>query len=214
MKNARSIMWGIILASFGIAIVLYPSMPGIMATHWNASGEVNGYMPKSSGLFLMPFVSLFMIGLFLLIPKIDPLKANIEKFRKYYDGFIVFLLSFLFYIYVLSIAWNLGIKFNMTHMILPSMGVLFYYVGILLENAKRNWFIGIRTPWTLSSDNVWDKTHKVGARLYKAAGLAALLGIFFGKYAIFILIAPIIIVNVYLIFYSYSEYIKEIEVKK
>lgn len=214
MKNARSAMWGIVLASFIMAIAFYSLMPENMATHWNTSGEVNGYMPKSSGLFLMPFLSLFMIGLFLLIPKIDPLKANIEKFRKYYDGFIVSLLLFLFYIYILSIVWNLGIRFDMTQMILPAIGVLFYYIGVLMENAKRNWFIGIRTPWTLSSDIVWDKTHKIGAKLYKAAGFCALLGIFFGKYAIFFLIVPIIISSIYLVIYSYVEYIKENRLKK
>lgn len=210
----ESIMWGIIIIFFVLAIVLYPALPDKIATHWNAAGEADGYMPKSSGLFFIPFLSLFLLGLFLLIPKIDPLKANIEKFRKYYDGFVVFLLLFLFYIYILSLVWNFGIRFNMTRMILPSMGLLFYYLGIMMENAKRNWFVGIRTPWTLSSDRVWDKTHKLASKLYKAAAAAALFGIFFDGNAIFLIIAPIVIANFYLIIYSYLEYRKEVNFKK
>lgn len=164
------------------------------------------------GFFLL--CRFFLLGLFLLIPRIDPLKANIEKFRAYYDGFIIFLLLFMFYVHALTLVWNFGIRFNMTTALLPAMGFLFYYIGIVMENAKRNWFIGIRTPWTLSSDNIWDKTHKLGAKFYKAAGLAAILGIFFGKYALFFSLIPIIFVSLYLIVYSYLEYKKELGIKK
>lgn len=207
-------MWGIILVSFAVGIALYTAMPEKMATHWGAAGEVDGYAPRSFGLFFIPILSLFLLGLFLLIPKIDPLKANIEKFRKYYDGFIIILLLFLFYVHALTLAWNLGIRFNMATALLPAMGLLFYYLGIIMEKAKRNWFIGIRTPWTLSSDRVWDKTHKLGAKIYKVIGLAALPGILFGKYAIFLLIALTFFSSVYLFLYSYWEYRKEIGIKK
>lgn len=213
MKKEQ-IAWGIIFVSFALGAVLYSEMPEKMATHWGMNGEVDGYMMKSFGLFFMPSLSIFLLGLFLLIPEIDPMKANIEKFRKYYDGFIIFLLLFLLYVHGLILAWNLGIEFNMTLAILPAMGLLFYYLGVLMENAKRNWSIGIRTPWTLSSDNVWGKTHKLGAKLYRAAGIIAMLGIFFENYAIALILIPIISVSIYLIIYSYSEYRKELEVKK
>ncbi len=205
----QSIMWGIIFISFVLGIALYPALPERIATHWGANGEVNGYAPKSFGLFFMPMLSLLLVGLFLLIPKIDPMKANIEKFRAYYDSFIISFLLFLFYIHILTLAWNFGIRFNMTLAILPAISLLFYYIGIMFENAKRNWFIGIRTPWTLSSDRVWDRTHKLGASLYKAAAFTALLGILFEKYAVFFLIIPIIFVSIYLVIYSYLEYRKE-----
>lgn len=214
MNQEQKIMWGVILVSFVLAFALYPEMPEEMASHWNASGKVDGYIPKFLGVFLMPFLSLFMAGLFLLIPKVDPLKANIERFRKYYDGFIVFMLMFLLYIYILTLVWNLGFEFNMTRMILPSVGLLIYYLGILMENAKRNWFIGIRTPWTMSSDRVWDKTHAIGSRIYKAAGLIALVGIFFETYAMFLFFIPIVFGNIYLVVYSYLEYRTEMEAKK
>ena len=209
MKKSKVIILFMILLSFLIAIYFYPQMPEKIASHWNSQGQVNGYMSKFWGLFLMPFISIALFLLFIIIPKIDPLKKNIEKFRKYFDLLIIFIFIFLFYIYTLTILWNLGITFNMTLAMVPALGILFYFVGIVTEKAKRNWFIGIRTPWTLSSDIVWNKTHKIGGKLFKIAALIAFSGLFFPKYAILLVIVPVILVALYTIVYSYFEYKKQ-----
>ena len=203
MRKTEIFILGIILLSFIIGAYYYPLMPDRVASHWNAEGEANGYMPKFWGLFIMPILSLSLYFLFAIIPKIDPRRANIEKFRQYYDGFIAVLTAFLFYIYLLTIVWNLGIRFEMIRMLVPAFSALFYYLGILTANAKQNWFIGIRTPWTLSSEKVWDVTHKAGGTLFKIAGIAALLGLVFEKYAIWFVIAPVILISIYLVIYSY-----------
>ena len=208
-KKAQIITIIIILISFAVGVYFYPQFPDKMASHWNIQGEVDGYISKFWGAFLMPIACLGLFLLFLLIPRIDPLKRNIEKFRKYFDTFIVLIILFLFYVYLLTVFWNIGISFNMSRVILPAIGILFYYIGVLLKHAKRNWFIGIRTPWTLSSDNVWEKTHKLGSKLFKTAGVIALLGIFFQSLAIWLILVPVILVSVYTIFYSYFEYKKE-----
>jgi uncharacterized membrane protein len=209
LRKSEIIILVIILISFAIGIYLYPGMPGKMASHWNYKGEVDGYMPKFWGLFLMPFLSLGLLFLFILIPRIDPLKENIEKFRKYFDRFIILIIIFLFYLYLLTILWSLGRKFDMIQVLVPAFGVIFYYAGVLTENAKKNWFIGIRTPWTLSNEKTWDKTHEVGGKLFKAAAIVSFLGIFFSKYAIFFVIIPAIGVSIYTVIYSYFIYQKE-----
>jgi len=211
MIKSEIILLVIILLSFIVGIYFYPQMPEKMASHWNTQGQVDGYMSKFWGLFLMPLISAGLFLLFITIPKIDPLKHNIEKFRKYYDGFVVLIIVFLFYLYLLTIFWNIGITFSMTQLLAPAFGILFYYCGILTENAKRNWFIGIRTPWTLSNDAVWDKTHKIGGKLFKAAGVIAFVGIFFQKYALFFVLVPVILVAAYTTIYSYIEYQKEMK---
>ena len=208
MRKSISAILVIILASFIIGIWLYPDMPEQMPSHWNAAGQVDGYMPRFWGLFLMPLISVGLLLLFMAIPRIDPLKRNIEKFRKYFDSFVVLIIAFLFYVYLLILAWALGYRFNMMYMMLPALGFLFYYMGILMEHVKRNWFIGIRTPWTLSSDRVWDKTHKLGAKLFKASGVIAVIGILFGEHAIWFVLVPVIVSAIYLIVYSYFEYRK------
>jgi len=203
------IIFIIILISFIVGIFLMPHLPDQMASHWNSQGQVDDYMSKRLGVFLMPLVSVALFLLFIIIPKIDPLKKNIEKFRKHFNRFILLIFLYLFYIHTLTILWNLDYRFNMTNMILPAIGLLFLYIGILLKHAKRNWFIGIRTPWTLSDDKVWDKTHQLGSKLYIASGIIAILSIFIQKYAIWLILVPAIGVAIFLIVYSYIKYNKK-----
>jgi len=211
MRKNEIIALGVTLLSFVIGIYLYPQMPERMASHWNARGQVDGYIPKFWGLFLIPLTSVGLLLLFIIIPKIDPLKHNIEKFRKYYDIFVLLLIIFLLYIHLLTILWNMGVRFNMAQLLAPAFGILFYYCGILIENARRNWFIGIRTPWTLSSEKVWKKTHKVGGKLFKISGIIAFIGMFLQDYVLFLILVPVISTTIYTIVYSYFEYQKEIK---
>ena len=159
----------------------------------------------------MPLIFVGLALLFIAIPRIDPLKPNIEQSRKYYDGFIILFLIFMLTIYFQVILWNIGIKISPNIVVPIVLGLLFFYTGILCENAKRNWFIGIRTPWTLSSEKVWEKTHKIGGKLFKVAGVIAILGIFFQKYAVFFILVPVILVADYTIIFSYFEYQKEMK---
>ena len=208
LRKSEIISLLIIMISFIIGISFYSLLPDKVASHWNARGEVDGYMSKFGGLFLMPIISLVLLLLFIIIPKIDPLKHNIEKFRKYFDGFIVLMMLFLFYLYILTILWNIGVRFNFVHLLVPIFSIFFYYCGILIQKAQRNWFIGIRTPWTLSNEQVWNKTHKIGGKLFKIAGIISLIGILLPEYALFFVICPLIIASLFPVIYSYFAYQK------
>lgn len=209
MKKSELISIGLVILQFMIGIYLYQSMPEKMASHWGFGGQVDGYQSKVWGLFLMPLFSTAVFLLFLVIPKIDPLKKNIEKFRKYYDSFIVLFVLFFSYVYFLTLAWNLEMRFNMSQALIPAFGILFYYVGILTENAQRNWSIGIRTPWTLSNEEVWKKTHKLGGKLFKVCGIIAFVDLVFPSYEIWFILLPVILAGIYAVAYSYFEYNKE-----
>lgn len=209
MKKSYYFILGIILLSVAIGLYLYPQMPDKMASHWNAQGQVDGYMSKFWGVFLMPLVLAGLFLLFIIIPKIDPLKKNIEKFRKYFDGFIVLITLFLFYLYLLTISWSLGQRFDMGQLLMPAMGVLIFYCGILTSKAKRNWFIGIRTPWTLSSDKVWEKTHRIGGKLFKIAGAIIFFAVFLKGNLLYFVLIPVGIAALYPIIYSYFIYKNE-----
>lgn len=209
IRKSEVIIFLIVALAFLIGVYFYPQMPEQMASHWNEKGQVNGYMSKFWGLFLMPIISLIMALVFVLIPRIDPLKANIEKFRKYFDWFIILIFLFLLYIFLLTIFWSLGSRFNMMRVLAPAFAVLFFYAGVLIENSKRNWSIGIRTPWTISSENVWDKTHKIGGKLFKASAVFSFFGLFFPDYAIRLLLVPVIFSAVFCFVYSYFEFKKE-----
>ena len=205
-KYTQILVVGLIAASFLIGAYLYPHLPERMASHWDASGSVNGYMSRLWGLFLMPVISTFLFLALVLIPKIDPLRENIENFRGYFNVFILLLFGFLFYAYVLTLYWNLGYRFNIIQLMAPAFGLIIYYTGVMIKNAKQNWFIGIRTPWTLSSESVGNRTNRLAGRLFKLAGLLAALGTLFPGYAILLILAPVILAAVYPIIYSYRAY--------
>jgi uncharacterized membrane protein len=211
MSTRTTILLTILLigAAALISAVLFPHLPETMASHWDANGAVNGYMSRFWGVALMPLVSLGLAVLFLLIPKIDPLKANIAQFSEMYNAFIVLFIAFLLYLHLITLIWNLGARFNISLAMLPAMGLLFTFLGILLGRAKRNFFIGIRTPWTLASDAVWEKTHRVGARLFQIAGLLILLTAFLKEAGVWIMLAVILVVVLVPVIYSYFVYRRE-----
>ena len=197
-----------ILGAAAAGLVLWNQLPDQMASHWNVNDEVDGYMPKVWGVFLMPLVSLGLFLLFLVIPNIDPNKANIAEFRESFNLFIVLFVVFMLYVHGLTLAWSLGYTgFRLSTALLPAVGLLFIFIGFMLRKAKRNFFIGIRTPWTLSSDTVWEKTHQLGAVLFMASGALVFIGgLFGGVTAFWMLLVPLIGSTLFLVVYSYILY--------
>jgi immunity protein, SdpI family len=194
-------------------LLLWNRLPDQIASHWNVNDQVDGYLSKFWGVFLLPLISLAMFLLFRVIPSIDPLKANIAQFREVFNLFIILLVGFMVYLYGLTLAWNLGYNnFKMSGAMLPAIGLLFIFIGFLMRQAKRNFFIGIRTPWTLSSDTVWNETHRVGAILFIISGALAFIGGFFGgTTAFWMMFAPIIGSTSFLLIYSYVLYQREMK---
>ncbi len=188
--------------------VLWNQLPDQMASHWNVNDEVDGTIPKFWGVSLMPLITLGILVLFLVLPEMDPLKANIAQFRESFNLFIVLMVAFMLYIHGLTLAWSLGYKdFKMSAAMLPFMGLLFIAIGAMLRKARRNFFIGIRTPWTLSSDSVWDKTHQLGSILFMLSGVLAIIGGFIGgTTAFWLMFAPLIGSSLFLVIYSYVLY--------
>ena len=195
-------------------LLLWSRLPDQMASHWNVNDQVDGYMPKFWGVFLLPLITLGMFLLFLVLPSIDPMKANIAQFREVFNLFIVFIVGFMIYLYSLTLAWSLGYSnFRMSSAMLPGIGLLFILIGFMMRQARRNFFIGIRTPWTLSSDTVWNETHRVGAVLFMICGALAVIGGFFGGITAFwMLFAPIMVSTLFLLVYSYVLYQRETKV--
>ena len=192
-------------------LLLWNRLPDLMASHWNINDQVDGYISKFWGVFMLPLITLGMFLLFLVVPSIDPMKANIAQFRESFNLFIVLIVGFMVYLYGLTLAWNLGYtNFRMSGAMLPAIGLLFIFIGFMMRQAKRNFFIGIRTPWTLSSDMVWNETHRVGAILFMISGALAFIGGFFGgTTAFWMMFAPIMGSTAFLLVYSYMLYQRE-----
>lgn len=209
-KIANTILLAIITFTVVAGAAAYPYLPDQIISHWNAAGEADGSMSKFWGIFMFPLMMLAIYALYLVIPKIDPLRANIRSFRNHYNAFWVYAFVFFLYIFCLMMAWNFGLQFNFTVAIVPATAALLYLVGAILEKTKRNWFMGIRTPWTLSNDAVWERTHKLGGRLFKIAAAVSLLGLFFRNdlSIVAFLAVPAAVIAVVTIVYSYFEFKK------
>lgn len=207
-KVSYAIIIGIIIASIVAGVLVYPAMPDKLASHWNAAGEVNGYMSKFWGVFLLPIVIAAMFLLFIIIPRIDPMKENIAAFRRTYNFLIVFIIFVLTFFYGLSIAWNLGGRFNFARYAIAALGIMVFAIGVMLPKMKRNWFVGIRTPWTLSSDIVWEKTHIHGGIIFKALGVFTVLTAFTRADAFLVSIVLLLAATLWLFIYSYLLYKK------
>lgn len=202
----------LVLSMIAVAVIagllLWNQLPEQMASHWNTNDQVDGYMTKFWGVSLMPLIILGMLALFIVVPGIDPLKANIAQFRGAFNLFIVLISAFMLYMHGLTLAWGLGYQdFKMSAAMLPFLGVVFIFIGYMLRQAKRNFFIGIRTPWTLSSDVVWDKTHQLGSILFMASGVLAIIGSFLGgMMAFWLFFVPLMASTIVLVVYSYILY--------
>jgi len=212
MSTRNTIIFAIVLITGSLlaGVLLWDRFPNQMASHWNINDQVDGTMSRFWGVFILPVITTGMLLLFMIFPMIDPLKANIAKFRPIFNLFIVLIILFMTYIWTLTIFWNLGsTNFKMSSAMLPAIGLLFLFLGYLLRKAKRNWFIGIRTPWTLSSDRVWDETHRLGSVLFYVCAILALAGSLFGSYSFWFVIIPTLSVSLFLIVYSYFAYRRE-----
>ena len=208
-KNTTILTTILIVLAALAGLLLWNRLPDPMASHWDINDQVNGTMGKLAGVFLLPLMTAGLFALFMLIPLIDPLKANIAKFRGVFNIFTVLMTAFMVYVHALSLAWNLGYTFRMGSALLPALGLLFIFMGFLIEKTKRNFFIGIRTPWTLSSDTVWDETHRIGGLLFKVSGLLALVGLFFPDYTIWFILVPAIGSALFTVVYSYVLFARE-----
>jgi uncharacterized membrane protein len=197
---------GFVALSAIVSVVAAPELPGTLVSNWNAAGEPNGTMSKTAALTLTPVISAALLVVFALIPRIDPLRANYEEFREYYDWFLVVMTAYLFVVHAGIVAFNLGYEFDFTVLILAAVAGLFYYIGVVLDHAERNWFVGIRTPWTLSSEEVWNRTHALGAKLFKLTAVSTFAGLLAGEYAIYFLLVPALLTAGVTIVYSYVLY--------
>lgn len=205
-RHRQTLLTLLFLSAILGSAVFYPVLPDPMASHWGISGQADGYGSKLTTVLIGP-IMLLVIALFMaLIPHLDPLSENIKHFRLYYDGFWVALSAFIVYLHGLMLAWNIGPQFNMGQALLPGLAALWYYIGIFLNHAEPSWFIGIRTPWTLSDDRVWFDTHRMGSKLFRITAIAILVSALRPEIGYYVVLSCVLGGTALLIVYSYVAY--------
>ncbi len=206
-KEALPIALIVIIAIAGW--YFYPLLPDLIPSHWNVYGEVDGWMNKSFAIWFFPVLIAALYALLSVVPVMDPLRANIRLFSHLYFWFKVVFVLFMGSLYLMTIWAGLGHELNVGQLVMWGVAILFFFLGLMMPQIKKNYTIGIRLPWTLHSEKVWDKTHKFGGQLFVALAILMVLVSFLkGACAFWILIGGIILLMLTLVIYSYWEYRK------
>lgn len=204
----------IIVVMLIVGFVVYPYLPDKVASHWNAQGQADDYSSPLFSVIGLPIIAIIFFFLLYFLPKLDPLKENYKYFQRYYDGFILMFLLFFLYLHLMILVFGLGYTFNFTIAIIPAFFFLFLYLGIMLKHTKRNYFVGIRTPWALQNDDNWNKTHLFGSKLFIISAFISLAGFIFQSLAIWFIIAPVILSAIACFVYSYLIFKKYDKLKR
>jgi uncharacterized membrane protein len=200
----------IVVAAVVASAVAYPNLPTTIATHWDMLGRPNGWSSRVWGGWVMPIVLLATYALMRALPAIDPRGSNYAKFDGAFEGIIVSIMLFMLGLHIIILRAALGYPVAMQRVVPVGIGVLFVVIGNLLPRARPNWFVGIRTPWTLSSDRVWEKTHRIGGHVFVAGGILIVLGaLAMQQWAHIVLIAVILACTATVLVYSYIEWKRE-----
>lgn len=200
----------IVAAAFIASAVVYPSLPDRMATHWNFQGEVDGWSGRAWGAWMIPLMIVLLWGLMRWLPSIDPRGSNYVKFGGAFEGIMVAVMLFMLAVHAIVLRAALGYPVAVDRLLPFGVGVLLAVIGNLLPRARSNWFVGIRTPWTLSSDRVWEKTHRFGGRLFVIGGIViALAGVIGASWTPWVLFTVVMACSLGAVVYSYIEWRKE-----
>ena len=192
-----------VLASFWF----YQNMPEQVPIHWNFAGEPDNYGSRTMAAFFFPALIVGIYLLMIFLPYLDPKKERYQQFVKAYWAIRLILVIYFILIYFSASLVGVGYKIPISQVVLLGVGILFIIIGNYLGKIKPNWFVGIRTPWTLSNEEVWNKTHRLGGKLFILAGLFFIFSIFIPvSWSMLLLLIIIGLVVIGTIVYSYWLY--------
>lgn len=168
----------VVAGMFVLALAVFPWLPERIPVHWNVRGEVDGWADRWPGAFIVPLIALGVWLLLWALPKIDPRRSQYEGFWGTYWLIVNLVVAFLALVEVVTLAAALGWAVDMTQVVLIAVGALFVVLGRQLPRVQPNWWLGVRTPWTLEDDHVWRETHELAGRTFVAGGLLTVAGAF------------------------------------
>jgi uncharacterized membrane protein len=173
MANMRRLLPGIaaLFASLGFSLWALPRLPERVVTHWGVSGQPDGWSPPLAAALLLPVLGLVGAAFLTIVPRIDPRRASFELHASTYWLVCNAVLVFLAALQVAVIGYGLGWPISIDRLMPFALSGLLILIGNVMTRMRPNWFMGIRTPWTLSSERVWRKTHRLGGYCFVAAGI-------------------------------------------
>ncbi len=205
--------WIVVLISIIIAVIGVLIMPDIIPTHFGPDGTPDDWGSKYS-VFMYPGILLLITALAEPMKKIDPKLENYERFDKYYYNFFFGFALFFLTMEVANIALALGIPINVGNVICFMVGVFMIFIGNMMPKIKQNFFFGVKTPWTLSDEEIWYKTHRMAGKVLVLAGIIMIISAFIaGTAKVWVLLGTIIIMAFIPLVYSFIIFTKKNKTK-
>lgn len=190
---------------FIAGVVLYPSLPNMIPTHWGFEGQPNQWSSKTWGTWIIPTMSFVFLILFPLLPKLDPKRENYKNFKKSWDVIQTSLVAMMAYMYAVTMYVTFYPEYNnlVGRAVMIGIGILFVVLGNVMGKVRQNYFVGLKTPWTLEDPGVWQKSQRFAGWMFVFAGLVFIIEAitwFAVMYVFFVVIAATVIAP---IVYSY-----------
>jgi len=207
LRNLLLLGAAVVLIMLVISSYVWAQIPAgeKVCIHWNAAGECDDYGSKFIGIYLMPIIAAAMAGLLPLLARIEPRADNIIQSRKAYMAIGAALLLFFLALHIVLMLNILGRDINVGSYVPLLMGLMFVVIGSYMGQVRSNFFVGIRTPWTLSSELSWNKTHQLGGKLFVLQGIFIIVGViaFTGEVWVYLLVGASLALVAVLTVYSY-----------
>jgi uncharacterized membrane protein len=196
--------WALVAAMFLASAIAWPLAPDQIPVHWNLSGQVDRYSGKVEGLLLLPFMALGIVLLLRLLPRIDPMRERYAEFGTAYALAGVAIVALLAVVQAMLLLWTFGVQFNAGLVVGVAVGGLLIVLGFVLGDVRRNWFMGVRTPWTLSSERSWNQTHRQARWVFQVmGGVVILASILESAWALTTVVVVCLAGALWLVVYSY-----------
>ena len=196
-----------LIVPFLVLAFTWNMFPEEVPIHFDMDGNPDRYARKVFGLLIFPGLNILLYLFLILVPRIDPKRKNYELFEDKYRIIRLIIHLFIAFVFFVIAAYTLGYTVDITRMVMYGVIVILLVFGNYMGNIRMNYFVGIRTPWTLASEMVWRKTHRFTARLWVSACMAMLIGLPFipGGYIIALLVF-VGVITVIPIVYPYIVY--------
>jgi uncharacterized membrane protein len=197
----------LVLISVLAGAIAYSSLPEIVPSHWDFRGEVDGYSSRVWAAFGLPLINAAMVLLFHFLPRIDPRKQNYQRFGRAYRLLKILIIGFMTALHAVVLLTGLGMVLNVSLIVQLGVSLLFIALGIIMAQIEPNYFVGIRTPWTIADEDVWRLTHRASAKVWISAGFVSLIASFIPvQAASYVMLAAILSATIFSVVYSYIVY--------
>jgi uncharacterized membrane protein len=197
----------VVVGMLAVSAWAWPQIPdgAQVPIHWGIDGRANGWAPKWQGLLLLPAMTGGIALVLAFAPRVDPRSGNIQRSATAYWAIAVAALVLMAVIHVAAVLAATGRSVNIGLIVSLAVGGLFVVVGNFLGKTRSSWIFGIRTPWTLSSELAWTRTHRLGGYLFMLLGVAVIAAALLapGGVPAFLLLGGVVVLVPLLFAYSY-----------